>query len=198
MLHWVPDVCIGGTLDLLMTKPVTATTEGNRFTVFDLRFDCRYIIQVRTRGEDQRNGHNYQVGPRKGYIISKIMNNNASSFGTSDASGPGCFVNRQARSHVARQRQRPGMQRHFGHRADNASVRAGRRDSLYAPTSTAGIPGPHLQGITQGSQGSVEMGLSQKLASLYAVGMADRLGQKAEKYVVQGSLLLGQTILDFG
>ena len=46
MMHWVPDVCIGGTLDSLMTKPVTATTEGNRFTVFDLRFDCRYIIQV--------------------------------------------------------------------------------------------------------------------------------------------------------
>ena len=82
MLHWVPDVCIGGTLDLLMTKPVTATTEGNRFTVFDLRFDCRYIIQERTRGEYQRSGHGYQAGPMKGYIISKLTDN-ASSFGSS-------------------------------------------------------------------------------------------------------------------
>ena len=189
-MHWVPDVCIGGTLDSLMTKPVSATTKGNRFTVFDLRFDCRYNIQV-----SFGNGSLFRRTSFR--TKNDLVYDSACKYRFSPlATGSRRFVLRQARSHNLRQRQRPGMQRHFSRRANNAAVRTRRRDSLYASTSTAGIPGPRLQGLSQGSQGLAELGLSQKLASLLALRVEDRLGQKAENF--QWSLLSGRPFFHIG
>ena len=96
--------------------------------------------------------------------------------------GPRRIIFRQTWSHIARERQRPRMQRHFGQRADNASMRTRRRHTLYAPTSKARISGPRLQGHPEGSQSLVKLGLPEKLASYHVVGVEDRLGQKAENF----------------
>ena len=48
MIHWAPDVCIAdqSTDKGPITKTFTATTEEDFYHIFDLRFDCRYIVKA--------------------------------------------------------------------------------------------------------------------------------------------------------
>jgi len=48
MIHWAPDVCIAdqSTIKGPITKTFTATTEEDYYHIFDLRFDCRYIVKA--------------------------------------------------------------------------------------------------------------------------------------------------------
>ncbi|XP_074657809.1 anosmin-1-like [Tubulanus polymorphus] len=47
LIHWTPDVCIAmATLDGPLSKTISATTHDTQFMIYDLRFDCRYVVKV--------------------------------------------------------------------------------------------------------------------------------------------------------